>query len=506
MPPDGAERMRTAFEEAEEVRPEPPRPLTRDTAPADPFPTEALGDVLAPAARAINDRVQAPIAMCGQSVIAVATLATQGHANVLVPIGRQGQARPLSCYFVSVASTGERKSACDREAMWPVGRREMALREEHDRAAPDYQNDRLAWEKARDAAVKKGKGDRASIKAELDKIGPAPNPPLSPMLTCPEPTFEGLCKLFAISQPSFGIFAAEGGQFIGGHGMTDDAKLRTAAGLSDVWDGSPIRRVRSGDGVSVLAGRRLSAHLMAQPAVADILFRDRLLADQGLLSRLLVTAPDPASGTRLWHEERPETELALRRYGARMLSIFECRLPLRVGTTNELEPRSISLSVAAREAWIGFADHVEREVAPNGGLDAVRGLANKLPEHAARLAAVLTLVKGIDAEEVSESEMAAGIALAEHYGVEALRLFGCAQVNSDVRLAQRLLDWLLGTWSEPYISLPDIYQRSLNAISDKATAAKPVAILEDHGWLIKMPAGAVVSGQRRRDAWRIVRG
>ena len=55
MPPDGAERMRAAFEEAEEVRPEPPRPLTRDTPPADPFPIEALGDVLAAAARAIND-------------------------------------------------------------------------------------------------------------------------------------------------------------------------------------------------------------------------------------------------------------------------------------------------------------------------------------------------------------------------------------------------------------------------------------------------------------------
>ena len=118
----------------------------------------------APAARAINDRVQAPIAMCGQSVIAVAALAVQGHANVLLPIGRQGQARPLSCYFVSVASTGERKSACDREAMWPVGRREMALREEHDRAAPDYQNDKLAWEKAREARrqERQGRPRRAS--------------------------------------------------------------------------------------------------------------------------------------------------------------------------------------------------------------------------------------------------------------------------------------------------------------------------------------------------------
>jgi hypothetical protein len=91
--------------------------------------------------------------------------------------------------------------------------------------------------------VKRGKGNRATIKAALDALGPAPAPPLEPLMTCPEPTFEGLRKLFAVGQPSLGIFAAEGGQFVGGHGMTDDAKLRTAAGLSKLWDDGETRRV-----------------------------------------------------------------------------------------------------------------------------------------------------------------------------------------------------------------------------------------------------------------------
>jgi hypothetical protein len=65
---------------------------------------------------------------------------------------------------------------------------------------------------------------------------------------------------------------------------------------------------------------------------------------------------------------------------------------------------------------------------------------------------------------------------------------------------------LLTRWNEPNVSLPDIYQRSLNAIGDKATAAKLVNILEDHGWLVRIPEGAVIAGQRRRDAWRIIRG
>jgi hypothetical protein len=39
--------------------------------------------------------------------------------------------------------------------------------------------------------------------------------------------------------------------------------------------------------------------------------------------------------------------------------------------------------------------------------------------------------------------MQAGFALADHYAAEALRLQGASQINSELRLAQRLLDWLL---------------------------------------------------------------
>jgi hypothetical protein len=502
MSPDpGA--IRAIVEQAEEMREEPPRPLTRQMLPADVFPVDALGDVLGAAARAIHDRVHAPIAICSQSVLAAAALAVQAHADVELPMGH---IRPVSEYFVTVAETGARKSASDTEATWPIRKREQALRETRDAELPNYVNDKTAWEKARDEAVKRGKGNRATIKAALDALGLAPAPPLEPMLTCPEPTFEELCKLFAVGQPSLGIFASEGGQFVGGHAMSDDAKLRTAAGLSKLWDDGETRRVRVGDGATMLPGRRLTVHLMVQPDVAGIMLNDRLLADQGLLSRFLITAPDSAAGLRLWHEPKSESGAVLKRYGARLLGILEEALLLAPRKSNELEPRCLTLSSQARGLWIAFADHVERAITPNGELEPVRGLANKLPEHAARLAAILALVDDLGAPEISVNHMRAGLALAEHYATEALRVYGASRVNSELLLAQRLLDWLLGTWSEPAISMPDLYQRSLNAIGDKATAAKLTAILEDHGWLVRIPEGAVVLGLRRRDAWRIVRG
>ena len=231
----------------QEAKLEPPRPLIRELPPADPFPVEALGDVLEAATRAINDRVQAPMAICGQSTLAAATLAAQGHGDVQLPTGH---VKPISNFFMSVAATGERKTATDHEALWPFRKREAALREDYDRALPQYENAKIALEKARDHAVKKAKGDRAAIRFALDSLGPPPPALLSPMLTYPEPTYEGLCKHLVSGQPSIGIFSAEGGQFIGGHGITPEAVLRTAAGLSCLWDGEPIKRVRAGDGAT----------------------------------------------------------------------------------------------------------------------------------------------------------------------------------------------------------------------------------------------------------------
>jgi Protein of unknown function (DUF3987) len=162
------------------------------------------------------------------------------------------------------------------------------------------------------------------------------------------------------------------------------------------------------------------------------------------------------------------------------------------------------LTADARKLWIAFADAIERQIAPDGALSPVRGLANKLPEHAARLAGVLTLVSDPDTSEIPAERMAAGIALAQHYVAEALRLFEASRVSDDLRLAQMLLTWLLGPWKEDLVSLPNIYREGPNSIRDKTTAAKLVAILEDHGWLDREKSGAEIAGQHRRDVWRIV--
>jgi len=385
---------------------------------------------------------------------------------------------------------------------------EAKLKEQYDLDIPSWQNDFAAWEKQRQDILKniKKHPDRDSKKIALDAVGKQPEAPLVPLLVCSEPTFEGLCKLMFIGQPSMGLFSSEGGQFIGGHGMKEENKIRTAAALSDVWDGKSIKRVRAGDGTIILNGRRLCMHLMAQPNVAAGFLSDYALKDQGILSRVLVASPLTAAGTRLQHLIKPESYQALDKYKSAIDSILAIPLPIKQSCTNELTPRVITLNDETAALHNKFADHIEISIAPGKELEPIRGLANKLPEHALRIAATIALTENIYTENLEYRYLKMGIDIASYYASEALRLFDEGRLDPDIMLAEKLLYWLHNNWSEENISLPDIYQRSINAIDTKAKASRIVTILEGHGWLHKNSEGTVVNGQRRKDTWKIIKG
>lgn len=479
-----------------------PLPLVRQVQPATIFPVEALGPILGNAAVAIHEHVQSPLAMCGQAVLAAATLVVQGHADVELTTG---QIKPLSNFFLTVAASGERKTATDQRALAPVRKHEEFLAEKYKAERLAYQNDHAAWEAARKRAISSNKGNRAAIRDALNKLGPEPAAPPLPLLTCPDPTFEGLTLALQQGQPSMGVFSSEGGQFVGGHAMSEENKLASAAAFSSCWDGEPIKRVRAKDGVTILPGRRLAMHLMVQPDVANMLLSDQLLVDQGMLSRYLVTAPDSSAGRRFHKEASPESRTRLLRYEQQMYSMLQRPLPLADGKPYEVTPRVLRLTDDARTMLINFADRVEEQLGPDGELKPISGLANKLPEHAARLAAVLTIFNDPDAKEIALEAIENGIKLARHYADEALRLFEGAKMDAKLRQAARLLEWLQHSWKEPVVSLPDIYQRGPNFIGNRKTALELVAILETHDWLHKIPGGTVVSGEHRRQVWRIAR-
>lgn len=470
------------------------KPLQRKLAAPTPFPVEALGDVLGGAARAMSEVIQAPLAICANSVLAAAALSAQGHANLLI----DGRRHPLSAFFLTIGATGERKSAVDKVALHPHRERQQELQRIYAEERAEYDRAADAYKKSKEEAISstKAKNYEAKVKA-LRELGDEPLPPITANLICEEPTYEGLVKMLEIGQPSVGLFSDEGGRMIGGHGMSADNMLKTAAGLSGLWDGREISRVRAGEGATLLYGRRVSLHLMCQPEIAQLMLGNAMLQEQGLVSRCLVTWPASTAGTRYYKEVDLSEHDAIKAYSAATLELLNTSLTLRDGTRNELSPRDLPLSQEAKGIWIAFHDAVEKQLVDGGDLSGVRGLANKAPEHAGRLAGILALVENAATGSVSARWMEAGIQLVTHYLNEAIRLQEAGAADPDLREAERLLTWCRSRAGKT-VSLVEIYQLGPNSVRSAARARHLMKILEEHGQV-----KPTLDARGHKEAWRL---
>lgn len=483
--------------------PEGPQPLVREIAPGAAYPVPNLGP-LRDAVEAVQGMAQAPVAIPAASALAVASLAVQGFADVET----LGGTRPVSLYALTIARSGERKSSCDGPLMAALREfeREQASAQRETHAS--WLNAHALWKVERDrilAAAKKGKGEkRTAAQVDLDALGVEPAAPPSADRTVTEPTFEGLTRLFATGQPSLGVFSDEGGQFLGGHAMNSDNRQKTLAAINDLWQGNPIRRTRAGDGHATLYGRRLAVHLMVQPAVARAFMADRMAADTGFLPRFLVCEPPSTIGTR-FHANARGDGAALGAFGGRLRAILDTPLPMDA-ETRELSPRTLPLDPEARALLVGFSDAIERAQASGGDLAHVTGYASKAAEQAARIAGVLTLWCDLDAPAVMMQQMGDGIALAQFYLGEAVRLADAATISHEIDRAEALRKWLLESWSHPEIMVRDVVRRGPNPLRESPKARAALGILERHGWLAPLDPGTVVRGAARAEAWHIVKG
>jgi len=488
--------------QAIQYKPEGPQPLVRHIAAGAAYPVRALGP-LRLAVEAVQGMTQAPMAIPAQSALAVASLAVQGFADV----DTLGGPRALSLYALTIARSGERKSACDAPLMAPLRdhEREQAKSQRDDMIS--WTNAHALWKGERDRILtdaKKGRGEkRTAAQADLAALGAEPAAPPSADRTVSEPTFEGLTKLFATGQPSLGLFSDEGGQFLGGHAMNSDNRQKTLAALNDLWQGNAIRRTRAGDGHATLFGRRLAVHLMVQPSVARAFMADPMAADTGFLPRFLMCEPPSAIGTRMQADARCDG-VALAGFADRLRDILDVPMPMDE-ETRELNPRILGLAPDARTLLARFADAIETAQAPGGDLAHITGTASKAAEQAARIAGVLTLWADVTAQEVKADVMADAITLAQFYLSEASRLASAATISADIDKAEALRKWLLENWPHPDVMARDVVQMGPNALRETPKARAALGILEKHAWLVRLDAGAVVRGSARAESWRIVK-
>jgi hypothetical protein len=118
-------------------------PLQKEIIPQEPFPFSALGTNLESVAKRIHEIVKAPDSICGQSVLGAAALITQPHADVHI----DGRVHPLSLFLLTVAESGDRKSAVDSIVLKPVRDFEKMLASVYVQERGNYKNKLDIWKR-----------------------------------------------------------------------------------------------------------------------------------------------------------------------------------------------------------------------------------------------------------------------------------------------------------------------------------------------------------------------
>jgi hypothetical protein len=406
----------------------------------------------------------------------------------------------LSIFLLTVAESGERKTAADNLASAPVHERRVMLQTQYKAALRDYQ----AAHEGHRMRVKKAKEDAASpddLARTLKEIQEEA-PPRKPFFIVSEPTAEGLVISLRDGQLSQGLASDEGGQFLGGYAMSEDSELRTIALLSRLWDGTPIDRVRATEKEhTTLFGRRLSMHLMAQPEVAHRLLGKSLYRAQGLLARFLVCAPTSRIGTRL-HDGTaldPREDSRLRKFWHAVHQLMELQ-PNEDREMGGLSPPCMALSPEARTLLISCHNDIEVAMRADGELADIREFASKAAEHACRIAGVLTLIADPTAISVSQETMRSALELVQAYLREYIRLAGAANISTEVGNAVKLLDWIKRT-HRPEVTARTVMQFGPYAIREAPSARSALRLLRDHGWLVTQDGNLFTVPGYVRDSW-----
>jgi hypothetical protein len=439
------------------------------------FPVSAFPPAAQEAVEAIQRVIQAPDGLAAQAVLGAISLAVSRLALVrsLVPNATHSTALAL----MTIAESGERKSAVDRQAMGGI----YALIEERMR----FFREEMAAYKTQIAHLPKGE--------------PRPDEPTCPVFLANEPTYEGLLGKIEAGPGFMGLFSDDAGQVFGGHSMSKEHQAKTAAGFSKLWDFVWSSRPRaSSDAPDQIPPCATTFNLMIQPVLLGQTYADDFLIGQGLLARMLPTWPASKIGTRMFRPAEAADLEAIARFQARTRTLVEHSLSFGQ------PPRVLELSVDAIASAAAFHDKIEAAMAKGDRLSDIRGFASKANEHALRIAGVLTLFENEEADTISLAALEGAQRMVEFYAEEFQNIRAGALADPHVDAAEKLRVWLIervgpgGKFAKERVQ-----QYGPANVRRKEPLERALRLLAEHGWIVRLAPGAKVDGKSRKEAFRI---
>ncbi len=445
---EGLDAVRYCFDESRLINPSKIWPIPIDINPdlkAEPYPINALPQVLRMAVEEVHDFVKSPVALVACSALATISIACQGLIDVERAKGLKG---PTSLFILGIASSGERKTTADMQVSQVI--REYDL-QQAELMKPDldaYKADLASWTAKRDAIIanirqaKKKAKPTESLESDLVSLQKEePERPRVPHLLLGDATPEGLAISLAQGWPSAGVMSSEAGLILGAHGMSPESIMRNLGLLNILWDGQTHQITRRTAETIILQGARLTMSLQLQEE-AFREFQNKaggLARGIGFLARFLVAYPESTQGTRFFTESPPDWP-NLNRFYKRIDEILH--MNPKMTDDYALTPNLMRLSVDAKKLWINFHDAIESGLIAGGELEGVRDVASKAADNAARLAALFHMVEHGIGEISADSFESASTIVAWHLN-EARRFLTQMSLRNEIKNLIKVDDWLI---------------------------------------------------------------
>jgi len=408
-----------------------------------PYPIDAMPSSLKNAITQYQVYGQQPLPLVACSALANVSLACQGLANVARD---KYLISPVSLYFLTIASSGERKSAVDSAFSCAT---QSWLESVNQELAPKVQSalsHHNAWKIEREAILSQLKRaavsgcDTFEYKKSLELIDKQePEIPCLPTLYFEDTTQEALATHLALGWPSGSLWSDEAGIFLGSHSMQSNP-TRFVALLNRLWDGKSTTAHRKTSQSFVIKDRRLTVNLMMQPILLDKMKPQEagINRQSGFMARCLIAYPQSNMGSRFYNEP-PENIEFLNDYNQHIFNCLEQSKELtRRGCINL---PSLTLSKKAKEKWVGYFNNIESGLAKNSEWFAIKDFAAKSAENVTRLAALFHLFEGKQGD-ISIENLEQSIEIVHWHLTETRSLLSTDEERQSIINAKKLVKWL----------------------------------------------------------------
>ncbi|WP_136796930.1 DUF3987 domain-containing protein [Desulfosediminicola ganghwensis] len=417
------------------------------------YPIEVLPDIVKDAVKEVQSFVQAPLPLVAASALSTTSLAVQAHVDVKRAEGLTG---PTSLNMLTIAESGERKSACDKLFTEPFKLFHQEQQKFYSEKLAEYSADKITWGAKHRSLVEKIESlanagestvDEEADLRELEKAKPA-EPVVAQMVRGDE-TPENLIYSLAHDYPSAGIMSSEAAVVFGGHGMKSESQMNYMAMLNCLWSGEEYSVGRKTSGSFTVRDARLTVGLQTQEAPLRAFFSksDNMARGLGFLARFLVSWPESTQGNRPF-KQAPKGTPSLKSFQHRILEILK-QSPAMHESGKGLAPTMLCLSEEAFQVWVEFHDYVEMQLGGTGMYSNMKDVASKAAENVARLAALFHVVSGNGFDkEIDAHQLKSAGKLMLWYLNEADRFIEKIALTGDQKSVVMLDEWLLKYYQE----------------------------------------------------------